>query len=58
MIHECWRRMKVMNAEFEQSEADEGLRSCEPTEEQVSDEQAWSPLRPVKIISPVLPSPF
>jgi hypothetical protein len=31
-----------MNTEFEQSESGECLRSCEPSEEQVRDEQAWS----------------
>lgn len=42
MIGECWQRMKVMNAEFERSETGGRLRSCEPGDEQVRDEQALS----------------
>ena len=39
-IGECWQRMKVMKAEFEQSESDDGLRSRKAGEEQIRDEQA------------------
>ena len=39
---ECLRRMKVVNAEFEQAEPIENPRSGESSKEQLCDEQAWS----------------
>jgi hypothetical protein len=39
---ECWRRMKVMHASFEQSESGDGTGSRERSEERLRDEQAWS----------------
>lgn len=41
---ECWRRMKVMHAAFEQSESADGSRSRERSEERLRDEQDWSPM--------------
>jgi len=41
-IGECWQKVKIMNAEFEQSESGDGLRSREAGEERVRDEQACS----------------
>ena len=42
MNRECLRRMKGINAEFEQSESSEGPPFSESIEEQVCDEEAWS----------------
>jgi hypothetical protein len=39
---ECWRRMRVMKAAFEQAESGDGTRSRERSEERLRDEQAWS----------------
>jgi hypothetical protein len=39
---ECWRRMRVMNAAFEQAESSSGASSREQSEEQLHDEQAWA----------------
>lgn len=39
-FRECWRRMSVMHAAFEQS--GDGARSRERSEERLRDEQAWS----------------
>jgi hypothetical protein len=41
-VGECWQKMKIMNEEFEQSEAGDDRRSREAAEERVRDEQAWS----------------
>ena len=41
-IGECWQKMKIMNAEFEQSESGDGLRSRGAREERVRDEDAGS----------------
>jgi hypothetical protein len=39
-IGECWQIMKVMKAEFEQSESDDGLPSRKAGEESARGEQA------------------
>src|SRR5512133_3571358 len=39
---ECWQRMRMMYAAFEQSESADGSRSRERSEERLRDEQAWS----------------
>lgn len=39
---ECWRRMRVMNAAFEQAESGRGASSRERSEERLRDEQAWA----------------
>ena len=41
-IGECWQKMKMIKAEFEQSESGEGLQSRKVGEERVRDER---PLR-------------
>lgn len=41
-IGECWQKMKIMKAEFEQSESGDGLPSRKAVEERVRDEQASS----------------
>ncbi len=41
-IGECWQKMKIMKAEFEQSESGHGLQSGKAGEERVRDEQASS----------------
>jgi hypothetical protein len=42
LIGECWQKMKIMKAEFEQSESGDGLQSRTAGEERVRDEQASS----------------
>ena len=42
LIGECWRKMKIMKAEFEQSESGGGLQSRKAGEERIRDEQASS----------------
>jgi hypothetical protein len=41
-IGECWQKMKIMNAEFEQPESGDGLRSRGARDERVCDERARS----------------
>lgn len=41
-IGECWQNMRIMKAEFEQSESNDGLPSPKAGEERVRDEQASS----------------
>jgi len=40
MMRECWQRMKVMNAEFEQSETGGCARTREPSKEETRGKQA------------------
>lgn len=41
-LGECWQKMKIMKAEFEQSESGDGLQPRKAGEERVRDEQASS----------------
>lgn len=41
-VHECWRRMAVMRADFELSESSHGARSSERSAERLHDDQAWA----------------
>lgn len=41
-FRECWRRMRVMKAAFEQSESGDGTQSRERREERLRDEESWS----------------
>jgi hypothetical protein len=41
-IGDCWRKMKIMKSEFEQSESGDGLQSGKAVKERVRDEQASS----------------
>ena len=42
LIGECWQKMKIMKAEFEQSESGSGFQFRKAGEERVRDEQASS----------------
>jgi hypothetical protein len=42
LIGECWRKMNIMKAEFEQSESGGGLQSPKVGEERIRDEQSSS----------------
>jgi hypothetical protein len=42
LIGECWRKMNIMKAEFEQSESGGGLQSPKVGAERIRDEQASS----------------
>lgn len=41
-FRECWRKMKLMRADFELSESSHTTRSSERSAERLRDDEAWS----------------
>lgn len=58
LIGECWQNMKIMKAEFEQSESGDGLQSRKAGEERVRDEQASSRMDDEGCPNPPVNSPI